>query len=481
MDFIHRTFQDYLGAKAAVEEGDFGLLVQRAPDSQWADVIRMAVAHARPRERAELLRGLLARGELRTDLLAMACLEHATEIDPSVREEVNARTRAILPPRTREESQLLIEAGPLVLELLPGPEGLEDDEAQEVIVTAATIGTDAALECVKRFRDHPSPIARAQLAYQWAKFDTDRYTEEVVQHLDTNTNVTLSSPAELRALKALGGRPRTTVSGGFIAEELLDALHPHQVTHLTLADNPDLSDLTFLCDFPVLESLTLEDCPAVTTVAPLGGLLLRHLGVTGRADTGVRTPRGLDCLSHLNSLVLYVPLPPEGLAAFPADAPLTTLVLGQRVLPDFSRLTSWPGLKEIHLQRITDAFAAERWQALTLLGRLETFAFGLAEGETSTGIPPGLQLPQVTALSLLNTGHRSPTEFAEQLRTALPAFPNIRALRLHGLIGGTIDLAPVESLPALQDLRLFHLPPPPTTPSPLPPHLNITLFPRPRT
>ena len=73
-----------------------------------------------------------------------------------MRDEVNARARAILPPRSREESQLLAEVGPLVLELLPGPEGLEEDEAQEVVATAALIGSDAALEVLKRFREHPA-------------------------------------------------------------------------------------------------------------------------------------------------------------------------------------------------------------------------------------------------------------------------------------------------------------------------------------
>ncbi|ANZ17079.1 large ATP-binding protein [Streptomyces noursei ATCC 11455] len=479
VDFIHRTFQDYLGAKAAVEVGDFGLLIQHAPDSQWADVIRMAVAHARPRERAELLRGLLARAELRTDLLAMACLEHATEIDPSVRDEVNARTRAILPPRTREESQLLIEAGPLVLELLPGPDGLEEDEAQEVIFTASNIGTDAALEYLKPFRNHRSLSAHVQLGYQWPLFDTDRYADDIIRHLGPDVNITVSSPAELRALKALGGHPRTTVSGSFTTEELLNALHPHQVTHLMLADNPDLDDLAFLRDFSALESLTLRDCPGITTLAPLAELPLRQLGISGSSDTGVRTPRALDRLCRLESLMLYVPLPPKGLAAFPADAPLTTLVLGQRILPDFSRLTSWPGLKHIQFQRITDAFAAERWQALSLLDNLESFSFGLAEGETSLGIPSGLQLPRVEILSLLNTGRRSPTEFAEQLRTALRAFPNIRTLQLYGMVDGPIDLSPVASLPALQGLYLSYLTPSPD--HPLPPHLKVTRYPRPRT
>ena len=174
----------------------------------------MAVAHARPRERAEFLRGLIARGDgiedrrarLRVHLLAMACLEHATELDPRVRDEVHGRAGAILPPRTREESKLLAEVGPFVLELLPGPEGLEDDEAQEVVATAALIGSDAALEVMKRFR----AILRSARSINWsgpgAKFDTDRFAQEIIRHLGDDVtvlrehlppNCALSAPSEV--------------------------------------------------------------------------------------------------------------------------------------------------------------------------------------------------------------------------------------------------------------------------------------------
>lgn len=62
-DFVHRTFQDYLGARAAIEASDRPLLVNHAHDTQWEDVIRMAVAHARPTECATLLNGLIERGD----------------------------------------------------------------------------------------------------------------------------------------------------------------------------------------------------------------------------------------------------------------------------------------------------------------------------------------------------------------------------------------------------------------------------------
>ncbi|GGU92917.1 ATP-binding protein [Streptomyces albospinus] len=487
VDFVHRTFQDYLGARAAIEEGDFGLLVAHAADSQWEDVIRMAVAHARPRERADLLRELITKGDglddpsarLRVHLLAVACLEHATELDPTVREEVNSRAKAILPPRTREESEMLAAAGPIVLELLPSPDGLEVDEAQEVVATAASIGSDAALECIKRFRDHPEVSVRGQLSMHWPAFETGRYAEDVIRHVGTDAPTTVANPAELAALKALGGHPMTTVSGRFTAGELLDAIHPEQLTHLMLFDNPAISDLAFLRNFPALRSLTLRDCPGVDDAAPLSDLHLQILAISGADGSGVRTPRGLDRLRHLRSLTLLVPLPREGLDAFPADAPLTHLVLGQRIRPDFTRIASWPGLKGMQLQRLTDDFAEDQWRALCDLTELEDFSLGLAEGESGLCVPPGLTLPQVKNLSLLNPARRSPTELTEQLRTALPAFPAVHRLGLYGMIGAPIDLSPVATLPALQSLYLSYL-----TPAPcyaVPPHIDVTLYPRPRT
>ncbi|WP_330174444.1 NACHT domain-containing protein [Streptomyces sp. NBC_01498] len=144
MDFIHRTFQDYLGAKAAVEGLDFDFLIANAHLDQWEDVIRMAVAHSRPTERTRLLTGLIRRdnvsahGMNRLHLLAAACLEHATELDPEVRAEVQQRAGALIPPRSADQARALIEVGPVVLDLLPGPseraaeeEHPEEEQAEE--------------------------------------------------------------------------------------------------------------------------------------------------------------------------------------------------------------------------------------------------------------------------------------------------------------------------------------------------------------
>lgn len=51
VDFVHRTFQEYLAAKEAVEDQAVDALVSRAHVDQWWETIVMAVGHATPARR----------------------------------------------------------------------------------------------------------------------------------------------------------------------------------------------------------------------------------------------------------------------------------------------------------------------------------------------------------------------------------------------------------------------------------------------
>ncbi|MFJ3504072.1 NACHT domain-containing protein [Streptomyces sp. NPDC090135] len=192
VEFVHRTFQDHLAAKALVDHWDIGVLVRHAADDQWEDVIRMAVGHARPRECAQILRELLSaadatedrRTRLRLTLLAATALDHATELSPEVRGEVLRRTGEVIPPRDPEEARQLAEVGPLVLELLGGPEELTDEEAFTSVVAATHVGTDAALLYLARFIQHPSLAVRSQLIWSWFRFDPRSYADEIVARID---------------------------------------------------------------------------------------------------------------------------------------------------------------------------------------------------------------------------------------------------------------------------------------------------------
>ncbi|MER7046054.1 NACHT domain-containing protein [Streptomyces jumonjinensis] len=290
IDFVHRTFQDYLGAKALVEEGDFPLLLKNAYRDQWEDVVRMAVALGRPAERERILRGLVAGVDpqdlirrlgrtgagtdpewaLRRVLLAATCLEHATEIAPGIRRHIEELVSSFVPPNGSHWARVLAEqGGPRVLGLLPGPEGLTEQEALHVVVTAARIGTDAALPVIARFREHSSLRVRRQLTWSWSKFDTRQYADEVLAHLDQgDLYFTAHNVEHLDALRAMGGRARIQLTRAYPPESLVRLIDTERLTHLWLHSARTQSDsLAWLSAFPRLEVLVL---PATDVASRLG-------------------------------------------------------------------------------------------------------------------------------------------------------------------------------------------------------------------
>ncbi|MFK0117552.1 NACHT domain-containing protein [Streptomyces sp. NPDC090994] len=284
LDFVHRTFQDYLGAKAAIESRDIPLLVAHANQDQWEDVIRLAVAHARMDERAEILDGLLARGEQETDhrtrmyLLAAACLEHSTELHPNKRRKVEDHAQDLVSPEALSKGSHydLAQAGPVVLEFLPGPDQLDDATAAQVVTVAAAIGTDAAIGVLTLFRHHPDHAVRSVLAGAWSRFDPEEYASEIIGHLNPEgIAFPVHSNAALEALVALGGRSRVVIHGN-LNLNLLSAVPDDVVTELTIrrdtdSDTGDQADIDLhgLEHFRRLERLIIAPCPGFVDLSPL--------------------------------------------------------------------------------------------------------------------------------------------------------------------------------------------------------------------
>ncbi|WP_149824216.1 NACHT domain-containing protein [Streptomyces tailanensis] len=297
VDFVHRTFQDYLGAKAAVESRDFGVLVRNAHDDQWDDVVRMAVGHARVEERGRLLRQLLRRADKvrryreRLVLLAAASLEHAPELGPDVRREVEERTAELVPPRSMKQADALSKAGELVLELLPGPEGLTDREAAAVVRTAGLIGGDAALEVISRFRADQRLRVRTQLDLAWPSFDINEYFETVLDGtVAAKQSLTMSSPEQLALLPRLPQLSALAVQGD---HGLPDAvLEQTALEFLNFIDNDSLSDLSPLRQLPNLETLALNRCRSITDLGMLSELPLKQVNLSQPAERLSLAPLG---------------------------------------------------------------------------------------------------------------------------------------------------------------------------------------------
>ncbi|MFA3877681.1 NACHT domain-containing NTPase [Streptomyces sp. MMCC 100] len=421
LDFVHRTFQDYLGARYAVEEGHLDVIAGRAGDTQWEDVVRMAVAHARPGERAVLLRRLLAEDTPRLTLLALACLEHATALDPAVRREVEARAGALIPPGTMGNSKALAEAGPLVLELLPGPEGLTESEAHGVTVTASLLAEQepaGALAVLRRFRKHAALRVRRQLVGTWDRFDAREYAVEVLEQLDPTDLFLTCTTAAQRAVHA-GMRPwrKLQFRGAHSLDDILACLpEPGAVEELSLEDNPEVTDLEALTAVGSLRRLALFDCGPARGMGRLSALPLETLTVVGSADL-----TGLNELASLQQLSVLQRLPGTRLTdSLPVAARLRRLYLGRAATVDtgLRGLSHWSTLRALSLPgfRVTTA----DWAELSRLPQLEALTLDASVLDIGPEALPAL--PGVRTVQLFGSHGRDTTRLPD-------LFPRARFLR----------------------------------------------------
>ncbi|MPY61209.1 NACHT domain-containing protein [Streptomyces spongiae] len=426
VDFVHRTFQDYLGAKAAVESRDFGVLVRNAHDDQWDDVVRMAVGHARVDERGRLLRQLLRRADKvrkhrqRLVLLAAACLEHAPELDPGVRADVEARTQDLLPPRTLNEADELAKVGELVLELLPGPEGLDTMTATAVVRTAAQVGGDAGMAVIARFREDTRLSVVAQFSHCWSSFDPGQYARTVLSAATPEAYVSVSTPAQLAELPRLRHIKRITLVGphGFPSEILEHTC----LEYLFRNDDPTLRDLSPLAALPHLTTFVLSRCPSVTDLVPLRGLGIEWLSVLDLAEG--TSLAGLDGLAALNHLTLGFAAGVTDVADIPVETALTGLVL----MRDAARIN-------LH--------GLERWPDLETLG-IE----GDSQGAQLAGRHDETRL---TGLQMYGQSALDPATLVRHQRLESLMLSRSRLTR---------DLAPLKDLPRLTRLTLSTCPEP---------------------
>ncbi|MFG2776918.1 DNA/RNA helicase domain-containing protein [Streptomyces prunicolor] len=165
VQFIHRSFQDHLAARALVIEGDFPYLLRHANDDDWRDVLLNVMGIARLRERTQLLTGLLERGDaererpaaLRLYLLAASCLAEAAVVEPTVRQAVMDRIASHLPPRSADEATAFAALGPAVLALFPEPAALSRAQSQAFLDVLLRLPGPEAQAVARRYSLPPRP------------------------------------------------------------------------------------------------------------------------------------------------------------------------------------------------------------------------------------------------------------------------------------------------------------------------------------
>ena len=444
VDFIHRTFQDFLAARAAVQDEDLGMLAVHAEDDQWEDVIRMAVWHAGPAARSRLLDRMLrqARARPRLAILAMTCLPYASELAPGTRQRVEREMEGLIPPRDLHAAASLSRAGGAVIGLLPGPPGLDDATAEAVVQTAVLTGDPAALPLLSRFADHPAPAVRRRLAGAWSRFDARDYGEQVIARLPVDDLLTVSadSPAQVAAIGRNGGRPRIELVGQ-PTRDTIDRLVPEQLDTLRLRADRAAIDLRPLSDRTALRDLSLYGLYA--DLSPLAGLPLRSLRLLV-SEIGHHTTLGT--LDQLETLVLRCALDGSGTGRWRADLPPSLVRLRLSIRPWLPQPLDLSRLRRLeHLEIFTETIPPRRRAALAQLPRLSTL---VVEEEMLGLLGDGPRLPGITRLVLHNA-------FGTGLLSLTRCYPSLEVLTMYQHNSpAALDLSGLAGLPRLRRIEL---------------------------
>ncbi|NUT46658.1 MAG: ATP-binding protein, partial [Saccharothrix sp.] len=389
VDFVHRTFQEYLAASEATEQEHIETLAGNAHLDTWRETVVMACGHGKRSQTRALLTQVLDRADAeprharRLRLLAAACLETVTDVDAGVHARIDRVIRDhLVPPRSVRETRSLASIGPQLLRYLPETlNGLSDAAAAATTRAVALTGGSNAIPRLARYASNDSPAVQREVINAWKYFDPERYAREVLADAPLE-----SGRIHIDALRLV---------------KHLSLLRNLTSTSLRLA----LTDLRFLHGVPHLRELSLTETTGTVDLAPLA----EHRGLWSlivRAGGYLN----LETFSRLRGL----------------------RVLSLSALPDLDPLT---GLKKL------DALMLSLPDPKTSLAPLNHLSLrALAFWRTAPEVLAGIEehLPQLFSLDLFG-------EVAQGLG-AVTALSNLRRLTLRAEGSEPIDLRPLGGM-----------------------------------
>lgn len=448
IDFAHRTFQEYLAARAIIEAGDVGLLLQNASDDLWQEVVVLGVGYAGSAIREQLLGELLKHAReassdkrARLHLVALACLEVAPQIPVESRKNIEQEAAKLLPPTTMAQAEAIAKAGEFGLELLMRRSPSTARQTAATIRAASLVGGEVGLGLIKTHSIRSGSTVGRELVRAWSRFDLQVYAREVLAGIKL-WELTINDPQMLSALRHIHAQcvsvEFTSGHGDISALAQLSGLR-----YLTIRDRR-LTDLTPLQNCGDLESLELWQTGRFSLRDLCGCHSLRRLDFNYRDAVDTETLR---LMPHLTSLQLLG---------------VTTYSAMKHSLPQTCRLDRF-GLWDAHdMTDLTEMLADRRFEDLHFLLLGDCRSLSSISGISSwskclSGIylhAPDLhdwhELGRLTELDFANL-YRMPIDdlsFAAGLR-------KLRILHIGGGAKPIPDLGPLRDLPELSLLFLY--------------------------
>lgn len=289
LDFAHLTFQEYLAALEAVEEGDFGLLQEHATDDKWREAIVLATGIARQNEREKLLDSFLRISRRRNikmakrkqvALLALACLETSVSLSPELRNRILQNASIAIPPSDEDEEKLVASAGDPAVSLLVPNEDYSEKQSVSCIRTLAMIGSETAMLRLADFANDSRNQVRRALTSVWDNFDREKYANVVLGSL---TDLSLNNTIPIQGIKNLKNLQKLSVVNFTWENDLLrEIAQLPKLIELNISSSEDEPDFSALADLKSLKKFSYK-VKGYREIASLDGFSsisqLTHLNV----------------------------------------------------------------------------------------------------------------------------------------------------------------------------------------------------------
>ena len=186
VDFIHKSFQEYLAAYEIHKQDDWGFIASKADDINWYETLILSMGFASINDSEFVIKRILGNKPSEKNIVvAAACGANAPRLSPKLRESISSRIEGILPPQTAEASERLSSAGEFVVPYLQCKKTLTPDERYYSLRTLRLISSPQALFVAGSYLSNSADNDEISLIGSML----ESFTKKEIQSVDFEKNI----------------------------------------------------------------------------------------------------------------------------------------------------------------------------------------------------------------------------------------------------------------------------------------------------
>lgn len=283
VDFVHRTFLEYLAASAHLQEDSIEALGSQAEDPNWAEAVILAGSLANTSQFKALVEVVVdgldnaAKPPVWLTRIAAGILQTRVDRVEGATGRLESVLESSLPPSSEQEARAVVQAGDRMLPVLL--ESMFDGEVENgalsvpvsilrsVVRALGEDGGDEALDCLARLPAHLREQTLSELAWSWPAFDPSDFAERVLMsiHPRKQVSMTLASSSLFPHLRRLSSQFAWSADIDYpdksFCEDVTDLrLMALRVDHVDALPVSEIHQSAFVEKIGEAETLTLFRC-----------------------------------------------------------------------------------------------------------------------------------------------------------------------------------------------------------------------------